>query len=133
MESKRKNHVEFTGTLTGKDEKGNIFQLTSINGDQEDITLCIFTKSHRWIIQEGKAQKIIYLSNKNDFNVKIKSFEAEFQSSLTTRIASDLLINRESKLPTYQEACLSHIPFIKSSLEFYTKISGINTHVCPIT
>ncbi|MDC1317214.1 Gfo/Idh/MocA family oxidoreductase [Flavobacteriaceae bacterium] len=133
LKSKRKNHIEFTGTIRGRDEKGNIFQLSSMDGDQVDITICIFTKSHRWIVQEGHAQKIIYFSKEEDFNLNIKSFETEFQSTLTTRIATDLLIDRESNLTTFQEACLSHIPFLKSSLEVYTKISGINTLVCPIT
>ena len=132
-ESKRKNHVEFTGTLNGEYENGNIFQITSFEGSYDDITICIFTKSHRWIVQEGKAQKVIYLSKNNDFNEITSSFKAEVVSTLTTRAANDILISKNSDLPNYEEACSSHIPFIKSTLDTYTKIKGIKTLICPIT
>ena len=76
------------------------------------------------LVQDGR---------KNNFNENIISFTTEFQSTLTTRIANDLFESGNCNLPTYKEACASHIPFIKATLKKYTEITGIETTICPIT
>ena len=133
VDSKRLNNIEFIGSITGEFKNGSDFSISSLNGSISDTTVCVFTKSNRWIIQEGVAQKVIHLSNENNFNETITTFESEFQSSLTTIILNDLLAKQELDLPTYNQACSSHIPFIKSALNAYTRITGINTSIIPIT
>lgn len=133
IKSKRLNCIEFTGKIKGSLINGNDFNISSLSGDYEDITIFVITKSNRWIIQEGSAQKIIHLSKENNFNENIISFINEFQSNLTTRIINDILVDKKTTLPTYDEACTSHIPFIKGALIRYSEITGINTNVCPIT
>ncbi|WP_445750226.1 Gfo/Idh/MocA family oxidoreductase [Polaribacter sp.] len=132
-ESKRANNIEFTGTLKGTLENQSNFSISALDGEIGDISISIFTNSHRWIIQEGHAQKIIYLAKESNFNEVITSFTAEFQSTLTTRIATDLFKTGNSNLPTYRQACESHIPFIKAALKKYTEITEIETTICPIT
>tara|TARA_B100001059_G_scaffold34210_1_gene27477 strand:- start:2049 stop:3053 length:1005 start_codon:yes stop_codon:yes gene_type:complete len=133
IKSKRPNCIELTGSISGFLQNGNHFDISSLCGDYEDITISVFTKSHRWIIQEGNSQKIIYLGKENNFNEKIVPFINEYQSTLTTKIINDLLINGNTKLPNYDEACSSHIPFIKRILEAYNRFSESNTLICPIT
>ena len=133
INSKRSNCVEFTGSLSGKLKNGNNFNISSLDGDYEDITICVLTKSSRWIIQEGDAQKIIYLGKENNFNEIIIPFTNEYQSTLTTRIINDVLIEGNTNLPNYQEACSSHIPFIEGALNSYNRISNSNSSICPIT
>ena len=133
INSKRSNCVEFTGSISGKLKNGNNFNINSLDGDYEDITICALTKSSRWIIQEGDAQKIIYLGKENNFNESIIPFTNEYQSTLTTKIINDILIDGKTDLPNYDEACSSHIPFIKSALNTYTRITGIKTSIIPIT
>ena len=133
IKSKRLNCIEFTGTLKGVLKNGNDFNICSLEGDYEDITISVLTKSNRWIIQEGSAQKIIHLSKENNFNENITPFINEFQSNLTTRIINDLLVEGKTTLPSYDDACSSHIPFIKGALIRYSEITGINTNICPIT
>ena len=133
VESKRLNNIEFIGSITGEFKNGSDFKISSINGSYADITVCVFTKSNRWIIQEGTAQKVIQLSVENNFNESITTFKNEFQSTLTTRIINDILTEEKITLPNYDEASSSHIPFIKSALNTYTRITGIKTSIIPIT
>lgn len=133
INSKRANCIEFTGTVKGVLKNGNNFNITSLDGDVGDITLCVFTNTDRWIIQEGTAQKIIHLGKQNNFNAKTTTFITEFQSTLTTRIVNDILVMKNTTLPTYEEACSSHIPFVEGSLKKYNYISGIENNICPIT
>lgn len=132
-ESKRLNCIEFTGSVKGTLKNGSNFVITSKEGEIGDITLCVLTKSNRWIIQEGSAQKTIHLSKQNSFKEEISNFNSEFQSTLTTRIANDLFSTKTTTLPTYDEACASHLPFIEKALKKYIEISGIQTTICPIT
>lgn len=131
--SKRVNCIEFTGSLKGVMKNNSTFVISSINGEIGDITIYISTKSNRWLIQEGVAQKVIRLSKENGFSEEIIGFKTEFQSTLTNRVANDIFEYGKCDLPTFAEACASHIPFIEVSLEKYKKITGIETTVCPIT
>lgn len=132
ISSKRVNCIEFTGLLSGRLENGNNFNITSLDGDYKDITVCIFTKSKRWILQEGDAQKIIYLNEENNFNETVLSYKNEFQSDLTTSIINDVILEH-IRLPNFEEACNSHIPFVEGALKFYNRINNSNNLVCPIT
>ena len=133
VDSKRLNNIEFMGSIMGEFKNGSDFKISSINGSYADITVCVFTKSNRWIIQEGTAQKVIHLSFENNFNESITAFKNEFQSTLTTRIINDILTEEKITLPDFDEASSSHIPFIKSALNTYTRITGIKTSIIPIT
>ena len=133
VDSKRLNNIEFIGSIKGEFKNGSDFNISSINGSCSDITVCVFTNSNRWVIQEGAAQKIIHLAKQNNFNESITTFTTEFQSTLTTRIINDILIEKKIALPNYDEAFSSHVPFIKSALNTYTRITGAKTSIIPIT
>ena len=130
--SKRLNCIEFTGTVKGRMKDDSSFMITSLDGEFSDDTIFVSTNSNRWIIQEG-AQKIIHLSESNNFNEEINTFTTEFQSTLTTRLVNDIFEFGTCDLPSYNEACKSHVPFIEASLKKYTEITGIKTNICPIT
>lgn len=132
-DSKRPNCIEFTGSVKGKMKNNSNFLITSLDGELAEPTIFVSTNSNRWIIQEGRAQKIIHLSKENSFNEKITPFITEFQSTLTTKIANDIFELGSCNLPSYEEACTSHIPFIEASLKKYIEITGIETNICPIT
>lgn len=132
-ESKRANCIEFTGSVLGSFEKGNKFIISSLDGEIGDITIIISTNSNRWIIQEGKAQKIIHLSKQNSFSQEITTFVTEMQSSITTTIVNHIFESGNCNLPTFEQACESHIPFIREALSKYIEITAIETSICPIT
>lgn len=133
IKSKRLNNIEFIGSIKGEMEDGSDFKISSIDGPYSDISVCVFTKSSRWIIQEGTAQKVIYLDGKDNYNESITSFKTEFQSSLTTQIVNNCLSNKKITLPNYFEASRAHIPFIKNALDAYINITGVETAIIPIT
>jgi hypothetical protein len=132
-QSKRAGYIELTGTVKGTLGNGNNFFVSSLQGEIGDVTIYVSTNSNRWIIQEGRAQKIIHLSKENGFNEKIINFETEFQSTITTRIANDIFEGGNCNLPTYAEACSSHIPFINATLKKIATITTVETTICPIT
>jgi hypothetical protein len=132
-ESKRVNNIEFTGSIKGRMKDNSSFVITSFDNEISDISITVSTNSQRWVIQEGRTQKIIHSSKENNFNEFVTSFKTDFQSTLTTKIANDLFELGNCNLPSYEEACKSHIPFIKKSLKKYIEITGIETSVCPIT
>lgn len=131
--SKRENNIEFTGSVKGKMKNNNCFTITSFHKETSDISINISSASQRWIVQEGKAQKITYLSKENNFNEVVTTFTTDFQSNLTTKIVNDIFEFGKCDLPTYEEASISHIPFIKCSLKKYIEITGVKTNICPIT
>lgn len=131
--SKRVDNIEFTGSVKGYLKDNSRFLISSLDGECSEDTIYISTISHRWIIQEGTAKKIIYLSKENDFKASISDFRMDYQSDLTTKIANDIFELGSCDLPTYKDACNSHIPFIEAFLRKYIEISGIETNSCPIT
>lgn len=134
-ESKRINHVEFTGTVKGRTTNNSCFTISSLAGDAKPITISISTSFSRWFIQEGATSQVSCLrySTDNSFTKTDSNFQMEFQSSLTTRLVNDLLKSGNCDLPTYDEACQSHVPFITALLKKYNEITGSITTICPIT
>ncbi|MDA7855552.1 Gfo/Idh/MocA family oxidoreductase [Cyclobacteriaceae bacterium] len=133
IDSKRFNNIEFTGSIKGKLKNRSDFSIFSLSGHSADITVCIFTKSNRWLVQEGGSPKVIHLPEGNNFNEIITPFVNEYQSNLTTKIINDILVDGNTSLPTYDEASSSHVPFINGALNTYIKLTGIKTSICPIT
>lgn len=132
-ESKRANTIEFTGTVRGRMKNKSIFTISSLAGIIDDVSVMISTNTNRWIIQEGKSESIIHMEAINAFKPTIYNFKTEFQSSLTTKIAHSIFENSNVLIPSYQEACDSHIPFIEAALKKYNQLTANNTKVCPIT
>jgi hypothetical protein len=132
LPSKRKNFIELHGSVKGELSNGGKFILTSLLGEVPNLTISIATKSNRWIIDEG-AQKIIHFVKDNSFCNIETDFVIDYQSTLTTRITTDIFESGNCNLPTYEQACKSHIPFIEETLKKYIEISGIQTTICPIT
>ena len=132
-ESKRANNIEFTGSLKGRMVDNSSFTISSFDDEESDITVSISTNTQRWIVQEGRAQKIVHIAKENNYSEVVSSFTADYQSSLTTVIANDIFGFGKCSLPSYEEACGSHIPFIEGSIKKYVAISGVDTKFCPIT
>jgi len=132
-ESKRKNYIEFTGTLKGKTKNGHIFSITSFNGIATPITITIGSTSSRWSIIEGTKSKVAFSSSETDFNKIEDEFIIDYQSNLTTEVIKNLLKNGQCKLPTYNEAAKTHMLFIEALLRKFNHLSNSNTEICQIT
>jgi len=133
LESKRSGYIEFAGTLKGMMKNGSCFSVSSFKGDLNLLSVSISTASESWVTMEG-AMSITYHQKTGDGRTDYKRLSAtKFQSQLTTVIANDLFLNATCDLPTYEEACLSHVPFIEVLLKKYNDLTGIENKICPIT
>lgn len=132
-ESKRVNYIEYTGSVKGRMKDGSSFVISSVVGEISDIMVQISTNSNRWIVLEGNSKKVIHLSKQNDFIEETSYFIPEFQSTLTTKIVHEILEKGKCRLPTYDEAAISHTMFIDAALKKYIEITKIKTDICPIT
>ena len=134
--SKRANNIEFTGTIKGRTRGGSNFLITSWDDTPGDITVQVAANNHRWIIQEGANAKVIHLHHTEaapGFTETVHPFATEYQSGLTSRLATDLFDTGNCYLPTYAEAASAHIPFIAAALKKYNELNGSESEVCPIT
>ena len=132
-QSKRQGFVEFTGTVKGQLLNGSKFTITSFVGNPGPITITIANANNRWLIQEGGSPQVTLLSSDAAFKIITKEIVVEFQSSLTTRLAADILESNNCDLPTFKEARMTHEMFLTELLAKYVKLSGITTKFCPIT
>jgi hypothetical protein len=132
-ESKRVNNVEFTGTIKGLMKNKSVFTISSLDGTIGDISVIISTNTNRWIVQEGKSESIIHMTTTEGFKPVINHFKTEFQSSLTTDIVKSIFNQKAVLIPTYDEACSSHLPFITTAINKYNHLTAQNTSICPIT
>jgi hypothetical protein len=133
QESKRANNIELTGTIKGQMKNKSVFSISSLDGTIGDISVIISTNTNRWIVQEGKSESIIHMTAAESFTPVITHFKTEFQSSLTTEIIKSIFDEQAVLIPTYDEACGSHIPFITAAISKYNHLTAQNTSICPIT
>jgi len=133
LESKRLNCIELVGTIKGQLQNRGTFTITSFPGEIGDVTVSISTETMRWIIQEGRAEKIITISKKNNFEPESTIYKTLFQSSLSNRIFEELVRTGDCELTKYAESMDTHVKFIDVTLDKYNKIAGINSKICPIT
>ena len=132
--SKRPGFIEFTGTLRGRMEDNSVFLITSLDAEPGALTVQIASASQRWLVQEGGKPSMVSWSSADGFSTAVSgSFVNEFQSGLTTRLAEQLLLNGGCDLPTYDEACKAHRPFITAALTRYNELGGHSAVKVPIT
>lgn len=133
QKSKRKGFIEFTGTVKGTLDDNSIFIVSSLQGEPSATTITIFDNSNRYIIQEGGTSGIYSFKKENNFKCDINKFEIEYQSSLSSKLVLQLLEKATCDLPTFKEACNSHIPFIEKLLYKYNSTTKITNQILPIT
>tara|TARA_A100001015_G_C14663177_1_gene583852 strand:+ start:64 stop:501 length:438 start_codon:yes stop_codon:yes gene_type:complete len=131
IDSKRSGFIETTGTINGE-ANGTKYQISSYRNGNFPMKVEIITADTHIIFYEVSGQMFIRKSS-NNWEVETKSFPLVHQSSLTNKVAEDILINGKIRLPTYKESSRIHIPMIKSFLNYLYKVDGILYDKCPIT
>ena len=134
--SKREGFYEFSGTITGKLSSGSLFTVTSLVGSDlgtKQEMLSINGAFDRFVIKKGGETEIFHFAEKDQFQLKQSKARAPYQSELTGAVVEGVLSNGHSPLPTYREACQTHIPFVKALTDHYSKVTGKDQIHCPIT
>jgi len=133
IDSKRSGYKEFIGTLTGTLKNNSCFSISSLKGESNLLSIFISIGSDNWVIEEGANPTLFYQQVGFPNSTHKESLSIDFQSKLTSRLAEDILKRGTCLLPTYEEACSSHLPFIKTLLQKYNSITGLESNICPIT
>lgn len=131
-ESKRPGYIEFDGALNGIDEKGNMFNITSINNGGLEIHYLIQTTSKQIMIDEMNGEYWIKSAETNNA-WKPDKFRVQYQSELSGIIAEAAIGNGSSKLTPYIEAEKIHLLFLNPFIEFMQKSTNEKITLCPIT
>lgn len=129
--SKRNGFIEFNGLLTGK--IGNhTFSLYSNSAYSPSIFTIVSDKIVA-NIDESNGRIELKLKENNWKTEIIEEKIVYYQSELSNKIISDILLDENSLLPTYNESMKLHVPFISSLLEHMNKIDNKEHKICPIT
>jgi hypothetical protein len=132
LESKRNSYIEFTGTLTGYDDRQNSLEISSYSSGNAPVQVEISNQTHRVIIRES-ANNYAISSSETNWQSQEVSFKPKFQSELTNQVVEDLIKTDTCQLTNYTESSHLHQLFLKAFLDFYNERLTEKTDICPIT
>jgi len=123
------NFMEFAGTVTGMTNNGSRLTLSFLPSDRLSTIVNIIAPNKHIMIDETN-QRIFDLV---DFKNKELSFENELVSSITTKIASDILQKDCCDLTTLEDSQVLHNEIFKMFNTHIEKVTGKHVELCPIT
>lgn len=123
------NLIEFAGTIMASASNGSVLSLTFLPYENLPLTIEIFSKNMHLIIDETN-EKVFVIRDFNNLNL---GFVMQYQSTLTTEIVSDLILNDSCLLPTLEESYLAHVGLFHIFNTHIKKIINEENKLCPIT
>jgi len=120
--------MEFAGTIIGHNKNGLMLLLNFLPVNNYPLTVSFFGKDLTLIVDETN-EKIYDLKN-------LKSelfFHTEFQSTLTTQIADDILTKDDCKLPSLEDSFIAHKELFRIFNKHIQKLTNERRLLCPIT
>ncbi|MEI8278347.1 MAG: Gfo/Idh/MocA family oxidoreductase [Bacteroidota bacterium] len=134
LDSKRSGFVEFTGTLTGNDIKGNSYTLSCFDTHIVPTHILFSTPTKRILINEGDCADVLVANEATNWKYELReTFQPLYQSKLSGILAEDLLSKATCDLPTYNSSSSLHVSFISALLQHINTITGKIHTTCPIT
>lgn len=118
-ESKHKDYIEFTGTLIGKTNSGNILEMHCTEDENLQFTIELITDDGTYYINEGKGNI--------EYKGTIKDFPVHYQSQLTNRVYEQLKNEGTCNLTPIDEAISPHLLLIDIFNYFLEDQKGIIT------
>lgn len=131
VESKRDGFYEMYGTLIGKSNKCEAFQISCQKNVDTPSLILIGSNIKNLMIDEAKNK--VFLSGPEDgwlWHERI--FQVPYQSELTAKIVMSM-INGTCNLPSYDEAIKPHIKYINGLLQYFLQNGWKEKKRCPIT
>ncbi len=120
---------EFAGTIIGSTQNGSSISITFLPFDNLPIIIGISGESNHIIIDETN-ERIFNLKNQNEIS---SQFKVEYSSSLTSKIAQDILNNDECLLPTLEDSSFAHKELFRIFNQHIKKLTNEDRALCPIT
>ena len=126
--SKRKNFMEFTGSLRGRFGAAR-FALTSGADSAAKILVTIRSETRTCVIDEGGGLAFFW----DGTRWEQRSFKLPFLSELATSVATDILTVGTCGLPTYDISQAYHLPLLTVLGSHAAAAQGSPANHCPIT
>ena len=118
---------EFSGTITGKSSNGSTLSINFLQKENIPVFVSIFDEKNALVIDET-TEKIYDLVKQ-----QTSEFKVEFQSTLTTKISTDILEKDDSFLPSLKESEIAHSELFRIFNHHIKKITHLEVEKCPIT
>lgn len=118
---------EFSGTIVGKSSNNSSLSINFLSSENLPLYLSIFNDENSIVIDE---------TNETIFDLRtnqIHPFKIEYQSTLTTKIVNDIIVNDVSFLPSVHETKIFHNELFRIFNKKIKEITGMEVDKCPIT
>jgi predicted dehydrogenase len=132
IESKRKNYVEFTGSIIGNIGSKANFLIESMDSGEKPLCIYIMTDDTTYLISET-AQRLDIIDNAGHSGIQQIEFPTVYQSRLTSLVAESLIHTGTCDLTTYDRSCELHLPLLNIFLQKINEEKEEQTDLCPIT
>jgi predicted dehydrogenase len=126
--SKRKDFMEFTGSLRGS-IGGAQFDITSLSGSTAKLIVTIRGDQRTCVVDEGGGKAFLF----DGTAWQEKNFRTPFLSELGAEIASDILTRGDCSLTSYAESQAYHLPLVRCLAAHAAAGSGGDGDYCPVT
>lgn len=122
LSSKRIGYMEFSGTITGRTKKKDLFQLTSYPEGNSSATVTISNHHHRYIVKEDDDIEVGHATVGDKGPVwEIKHYRMPYQSQLTNIVVNDLLKSGNCGLTSFEDSVKLHLSFINNFIAVLQK------------
>lgn len=129
--SKRKGFMDFFGNLSITFLDGSKIIFEDKKETRNSLKISIKNKNRIFdILEKGK---IIKLKIKNNNQIFLKNFKNYFTSEISTKIISQILLNKKSFLPRINESSRYHLILLKIFLSHLQKIKRNKVKKCLVT
>lgn len=132
--AKRAGYIEFFGTIKGQGANNNHLQISCFNAEPLIMTISLYSEQGYYQIDEAKPSPVRYRGPDTNWQWQEQSFPIDYQSTLTTGLAEQILQTGNSDLATYEQATALHLTYLKMLLAHLQKKSPDKIiKQCPIT
>ncbi|MBP7653143.1 Gfo/Idh/MocA family oxidoreductase [Candidatus Dependentiae bacterium] len=122
---------EFSGVITGKINE-NFCSVQFHSGNMVPVQIEILSDNYRIKIDESKNSAYIF-KILNGLNSEEVPFNIVYTSQLTSMLAEEILLKKESRLPDLEKSFVIHKELFKIFNSHIKKVTGIKKDLCPIT
>ncbi|OGZ12729.1 MAG: hypothetical protein A3D67_02870 [Candidatus Lloydbacteria bacterium RIFCSPHIGHO2_02_FULL_51_22] len=129
--SKRKGHLELTGTLHAEFDDGSVGLFRCDTAGATPKIIEILSHDRRYIIREPENKAFVSLSP--EWQWEEVSATIPYQSQMTTLLVEGLLAKGICTLPSYEEASQSHLQALEPLRKFLNSISSKKYTSYPFT
>jgi hypothetical protein len=132
VQEKRKGFVEISGLMNGVFANGSKLILSTLKKSSAPHYISIISEQREYVIDEG-ANTGMKCDLGNTWKREALTFKIPFQSELTDKVATSILLNNVCDLTSFQESCKLHKPFLDGLKRRLELLSGQSLEACPIT